>query len=369
MGKTLIFGGAFDPPHREHVNMCVNAMKELGCDRLVIVPTVDPPHKNKGFLSFEDRCLLVNTAFSGINFIIDDIENTRGKDNYTSQVLPILKEKYGDVVFLIGGDSFEHFDTWYHPEEIVKICPIAVCSREGYNDLTVTREKLSNKYGGKFIILNYKGKDISSSMIRAKLLMQENADELPDTVMSAIKENNFYEDYKWMVDKLKSYQTEELFNHSKFVVKRSVDFNSKHDLRQDFTKVFLAALLHDNAKQRPSLDGFDVPEDAVGTKVLHQFLGAEKARRDFGITDEEILSAIRHHTTAKKEMSTLEKLIYTGDSLSDDREYGEIPKLRDIAINNFDEGFKAVLKYTYDKLTGEGRPIYPLTLEAVKYYL
>ncbi|MCQ2409542.1 MAG: nicotinate (nicotinamide) nucleotide adenylyltransferase [Clostridia bacterium] len=367
--KTLVFGGAFDPPHKEHVNICINAMKELGCERLVIVPTMDPPHKNKGFLSFKDRCCLIEKAFDGINFLIDDIENVRGKDNYTCRVLPILKEKYGDIVFLIGGDSFEYFDTWYHPELITEIAPIAVCGREGFDDLNLTKNKMTEKFGGDFIIIDYKGKDISSSMIKAKLLMQENPKELQESVLDYIHENHLYEDYKWMVDKLMTYQSDDLFNHSKFVVKRSVDFNSKHNLKQNFTKVFLAALLHDNAKQRPSLDGFNVPEDAVGTKVLHQFLGAEKARRDFGIEDEEILSAIRHHTTAKENMTMLEKLIYTGDSLSDDREYGEIPKLREIAIKDFNEGFLAILKHTYDKLIAEGRPIYPLTLEAVKYYL
>ncbi|MDE7097345.1 MAG: hypothetical protein K2O47_07630, partial [Muribaculaceae bacterium] len=58
ISKALIFGGAFDPPHKEHVAMCKSAMKELGADKLVIVPTYMPPHKDAGFLSFEERCEL-----------------------------------------------------------------------------------------------------------------------------------------------------------------------------------------------------------------------------------------------------------------------------------------------------------------------
>lgn len=369
MGKTLIFGGAFDPPHIEHINICKAAMNALGADKLVIVPTYMPPHKNRGFLSFVQRSLLIEEAFRDFDFVIDNIEEIKQKDNYTAINLPILKEKYGDIVYLIGGDSLQNFLTWYKPEEIVKVCPIAVCGRDGYENISKKIKEIEDKIGGEFIQINYSGQDVSSSMIKAKLLLGENPEEVPEGVLSIIKDYHFYEDYLWMVRKLKSYQTDELFEHSKYVVKRSVEFNSKHNLKQDFTKVFLAALLHDNAKQRPSLDGLYVPEDCIGTKVLHQFLGAEKAKRDFGIEDEEILNAIKYHTTAKADMTTFEKLIYTGDSLSDDRDYDPIPKLREIAIKDFDLGFKAILQHTYDKLTAEGRNIYPLTLEAVKFYL
>ena len=97
MEKTLIFGGAFDPVHKEHVAMCKSAMQELGISKLVLVPTVTPPHKSAGFLSFQDRCDLLKVAFEGVDFVIDDIENAREKDNYSALTLPILKEKYGDI--------------------------------------------------------------------------------------------------------------------------------------------------------------------------------------------------------------------------------------------------------------------------------
>ena len=133
--------------------------------------------------------------------------------------------------------------------------------------------------------------------------------------------------------------------------------------------MFTAALLHDNAKQRPSVDGLDVPEDCIGTPVLHQFLGAEKARRDFGVTDENILSAIRYHTTAKPAMTVLEKLRYTADSTSYDREYEPIPALRAATDEDMERGFGEVLKYTYLKLLKKGGRVYPLTEDAVRYYL
>lgn len=369
MEKTLVFGGAFDPVHKEHVAMCKSAMRELKISKLVLVPTSVPPHKSAGFLSFPDRCELLKTAFEGVNFVIDDIENVRGKDNYSALTLPLLKEKYGDIVYLVGGDSLEYFDTWYHPEKIVEVCPIAVCAREGYDDVTKRTTYLREKFGGEFIVLDYVGKDVSSSEVRAKLLMGDSPDEIDPKVLDQIRQKRLFCEYEDMVKKLRSYQTDELFAHSKAVVLTAMRLNSRHNLKQDFTKTFLACFLHDNAKKRPSLDGFQVPIEAIGTPVLHQFLGAEKARRDFGITDPDVLDAIRYHTTAKADMTMLQRLVYTADSVSFDRLYDPIPKIRDIAMRDFDEGFKAVLKYTYDKVSASGKEMNPLTLDAVKCYL
>ncbi|MDE6060299.1 MAG: bis(5'-nucleosyl)-tetraphosphatase (symmetrical) YqeK [Clostridia bacterium] len=272
-------------------------------------------------------------------------------------------------MYLIGGDSVKHFDTWKKPEEVVKVCPIAVVARGGFDSIHDDIDRLTSKFGGEFILLSCVGEDISSSSLKTCLLLGEDVESLPRAVLDEIREKHLFEEYKPWLEKLKGYQTDELFEHSKAVVKRAIEFNSKHNLKQDFEKVFTAALLHDNAKQRPSLDGLDVPSDCVGTPVLHQFLGAEKARRDFGVDDSEVLEAIRCHTTAKAAMTTFEKLIYTADSLSDDRDYAPIPELRSIAIADFEKGFRATLEYTYEKLRAKGGAIYPLTVAAYEYYI
>lgn len=369
MQKTLVFGGAFDPPHIEHVNMCKHAMKELDINRLVIVPTYQPKHKNVGYLDFATRCELIKLAFDGVDIIIDDIEYRRGHDNYSANILPILKKKYGDIINLIGGDSFEWLDTWFCPQKVIDTCPIAVVARAGYDNREIIKANLSKKYGGEYIFINYTGRDISSSNVRAKLLLGLKPDEICDSVYDYIRSNNLFSEYSDIVTKLKSYQTEELFEHSLSVTLCAIDLNSKHHLSQDFDKVFIASLLHDNAKQRPSLDTFNVPKDSIGTPVLHQFLGACKAQRDFAIDDIDILNAIACHTTAKANMSIFEKLIYTADSVSYDRDYPPIPSIREIAFEDFEKGFIEVLKYTYNKLTSKGGSIYPSTLEAVNYYL
>lgn len=368
---TIVFGGAFDPPHKIHVQMLKAAASQLSAEAVVIVPTYQPPHKSEGFLSYDDRRALINEAFkdAGAPMIIDDIENERKKNNYSAFILPELKRKYGDIVYLIGGDSLERLDSWYLPEKIIGCCPIAVCEREGYENVDKSIRKLKAKYGGEFIKIDYTGGSVSSSVLKAKLLLGMETEELDASVRVYIERNGLFKEYSETIRKLRALESDELFSHSAQVVLKAVCLNSKHNLKQDYNKVFLAALLHDNAKERLSIDGLDVPLESIGTPVLHQFLGAEKARRDFGVTDEDILSAIRYHTTARAGMSMLEKLIYTADSVSDDRDYEPIPSLRQKAEENFKEGFKSVLTYTYLKLMTKGKPVYPLTLEAAKYYL
>lgn len=366
--KTLIFGGAFDPPHNEHVRILFSAAKELSANRIVVVPTYNPPHKSGSVLSFETRLKLIRAAF-GEDVIIDEIERERNGLNYSSDILPILKEKYGDIVYLIGGDSLAHLPTWHEPKKVTSVCPIAVVRRSGYDDIEEQIKNVQSKLCGEFILLNAVGQSVSSTEIKTKLLLQENADEIPDKVLSVIKTERLFNDYATVIDKLKTYESHELFVHSKEVVKEAVKLNSFHNLRCDYNKVFLAALLHDNAKERPSLDGLAVPENAIGTSVLHQFLGALKAERDFGVKDTYVLNAIKYHTTAKPDMTTFEKLIYTADSVSGDRDYYPIPDIRKIAETDFNAGFLAVLEYTYDKLIKKGITIYPLTLDACKFYL
>ena len=141
--RTIIFGGSFDPPHIEHIELCKDAIRTYNPDRLVIVPTCYPPYKSKGYLSFENRVELCKIAFGSLckEVVVDTIEKDMQGENYTSNYLPKLKEKYGDIMYIIGGDSLERFYTWHKPEEIVKICPLIVVPRNHYQDVNVLIDK------------------------------------------------------------------------------------------------------------------------------------------------------------------------------------------------------------------------------------
>ncbi len=363
--KTLIFGGAFDPPHREHLNILLEASKAVNFDRVVIVPTFNPPHKEDSVIDFDTRVALIDKLFkkSGINYAVDDIEKQRGDGNYAVEVVSALKEKYsGELYYLIGGDSLVNIETWHKPELLFPLVTLVVCGRDGYFGLDEKIEYLKNKYGAKIIKINYVGSGISSTLVRLRLNLGLSVDV---EGLELIKDK--FNKYDGILKQLKSYQSDDLYFHSRAVAYRAVEIARHHRLNIDLNKAFLAGLLHDNAKQRLSLDGFIVPSDAVGSPVLHQFLGSVKAKRDFKIEDSEILSAINYHTTGRANMTTLEKLVYCADMLSEDRPC--IENLLKVIMTDFEIGFRSCLASSYFYVLSKKRGMYPLTQQAFDYYI
>ena len=101
---TALLGGAFDPPHAAHIQMAERALA-LGCERVVFVPSANPPHK-RCTADFFDRVAMLEAAIAGrADMSVDTIEGGDGAVHYSYLMLPRLVDKYGDCVFVIGGDS------------------------------------------------------------------------------------------------------------------------------------------------------------------------------------------------------------------------------------------------------------------------
>lgn len=370
--QTIIFGGAFDPPHLEHKRICKEAIEEIGADRLVLVPTFLPPHKSKANIDFDTRVQMLNAMFEDFPYTyeISTFEKDSGLEcNYAVDMLENLTKKYVNSYYLIGGDSLLDFDKWRDPDKILNTLPILVAGRKG-SDLAYKADDLTEKFGGKIRLLETVGEDVSSTMAKTNLYLGDNS-EIDDKVLEIIKEKHMFDKYRNVVEEIELRQTPELFNHSKAVVRRAVDLNSKHKLGLDFDKVFLAALLHDNSKQLIERYNakYEIPKDAIGTPVLHQFLGAERAKYELGIDDEEVIYAIKYHTTAKADMTTFEKLIYCADMLSDDREYEGLDELVKLIYEDFEQGFLACLERSYRLVLAKNKGMYHLTEEAYQYYI
>ncbi len=140
----------------------------------------------------------------------------------------------------------------------------------------------------------------------------------------------------------------------------------------DREKARRAALLHDVTKQMVYSEQLKMCEkyDIVTTameraehKLLHAVTGAAVARCDFG-ADEDIVSAVRWHTTGRPRMAPLEKIIYLADFVDATRRFPERPALRALCYDNLDAALLLGLDISIRLLLGEGRPICPATLDA-----
>ena len=125
---------------------------------------------------------------------------------------------------------------------------------------------------------------------------------------------------EWIKDRLQC--DEERYLHSLGAEEKARELAVRFGA--DMEKAALAALIHDNAKCFPYIElvkmvednKFPIPQDIIDNhKILHAFAGAYLAQKELGINDEDILNAIMYHTTGRKEMSLLEKIVYLSDKL------------------------------------------------------
>lgn len=375
MAKTIVFGGSFDPVHVEHTNILKAAVRELCADKVIVVPTKNPPHKSASKTPFSDRAEMARIAFSKVsaNVIVDDIENRNDGVNYSSDNLPVLEKKYGKFVYVIGGDSLLALESWHEPEFIVRNFEIAVFDREGYQSAKDKAAELNEKWNGKIRILEYVGKEVDSHTIRDRLMLKADVSGLDENVGRYIKSRNLYSEFFLCVDKAATYLDAKRLVHSKNTALVALSLNRNFCPKIDEDKVLLAGLLHDVGKmydkaELPKNIKNAIPSDSIGTPVQHQFVSAEIVKNDFHISDEDVLNAIRFHTTGRENMSQFEKLIYVSDLISYERNFQGVESLRKAVYNDFEKGFITCLTYSRDYVVETGRAVYPLTDKAINFY-
>ncbi|MDE6181726.1 MAG: bis(5'-nucleosyl)-tetraphosphatase (symmetrical) YqeK, partial [Eubacteriales bacterium] len=188
--------------------------------------------------------------------------------------------------------------------------------------------------------------------------------------------NNYFEKYSEYVEKIKENLTEKKFNHSLEVAKEAKKLANCYGINEE--KAFLAGLLHDCAKCfgldkiKKICEENNYILDNVTEKqpdLAHSFLGYFVAKNDYGIEDEEILNAIKYHTTGKANMTLFEKIIYIADYIEPTRTYFDgLERARYLAYENIDEAMAYILKNTISFNEKKGRLIHDLSKEAYEYY-
>ncbi|MDR0531039.1 MAG: bis(5'-nucleosyl)-tetraphosphatase (symmetrical) YqeK [Oscillospiraceae bacterium] len=141
----------------------------------------------------------------------------------------------------------------------------------------------------------------------------------------------------------------------------------------DEHKALLAGMLHDCMKNAPLEEQIAVcaragmplrPANLASPQVCHAFAGAAYLSL-CGVTDEEVLGAVRWHTTGHAGMALLEEVVYVADLVSADRDYPDVGHVRQLAEKSLHAASRYILEYIFAKLKREGRPIEP---DALAWY-
>lgn len=139
----------------------------------------------------------------------------------------------------------------------------------------------------------------------------------------------------------------------------------------------LAALLHDNAKNLDTQLLFEICQKEYPTlslsleysSVLHAFAGASIAAKRYPMISEDVIHAICYHTTARPQMSQLEKIIYAADFAEPGREsFPGLEIIRERLFIDLNAGIRQILQQTVRYVKMKKKKIHPLTLDALQYY-
>lgn len=386
--KIAVFGGAFNPVHIGHTQLVKLFDDKLHFDKILIIPSKVSPHKSSdGLIDGEYRLNMCCIAFSAQkNAEVSDIEQRREGKSYTVDTLRELKEQYpNDELYLIcGSDMFLTLHEWREPTEIFELATICAAKRGNEQDAAILAQNHRLcEMGAKTELINLYIPDVSSTVIREKLLAKADcSDMLNDRVMQYIKRFGLYLDdesqaaaYNAMIEEydrlLQTRVNKKRYIHSKNVAKKAVELAEKFGC--DKRRAYLAGLLHDICKNETNennlklVQEFGIMVDDISLreqKLWHAIAGAAYIQYVLQLDDYDIINAVRYHTTGRAGASTLEKIIYLADFISDERDFDGVDKIRKSVDGGLDNAMYTATRFTIEDLAAAGRPIHPDSVAA-----
>ena len=170
---------------------------------------------------------------------------------------------------------------------------------------------------------------------------------------------------------LKEQLTEKRYIHSLNVADSAKELASIYGADEE--KAYTAGLVHDACKDMPAglqlsyllENKVELTDIEINTpKLYHSICGRVFAQKEFGIEDEDMLNAIRYHTTGRENMSLLEKIVFIADFISAERDYNGVDIMRQKAVLSLDEAIVEGLSFTIKDLIDAGRVVHSDTLGA-----
>jgi len=197
-------GGTFNPIHYGHLVTAEEARIQFNLDRVLFIPTGDPPHKEGQKITNAQQRYLMTVMATGSNpyFYVSRIEIDRPQPSYTIDTVKDLHELYKDsqIFFITGTDAVLNILTWKNPAEILNLCIFIAATRPGYelDRLNNIKKRLKDELGiadinEKIHIIKIPALAISSTDIRNRVRTGKPVKYLlPDGVANHIYKMNLY---------------------------------------------------------------------------------------------------------------------------------------------------------------------------------
>lgn len=173
-----------------------------------------------------------------------------------------------------------------------------------------------------------------------------------------------------LIEAVSTQMPDKRWKHTLGVMESSIKLAERYGA--DPVRAEEAAILHDVAKYWP-VDSMKeiIEQNGLSAELLrhdkqlwHAEVGAFVAERDYGITDPEVIAAIRFHTSGRVGMSLLEKIVCLADYIEPGRDFPGVENIRKLAKVSLEEGLVAGFDSTISLLLEKRRIIFPLTVLA-----
>ena len=390
-----IYGGTFNPPHLGHFQAARAAIAALKLDKLILIPAALPPHKElpEGTPSPERRLEMTAKMADAMampgTVEVSDLELRRPGKSYTADTLEQMHRQYpqAKLWLLMGTDMFLTLHLWREPERIMAlagICAFGRTEQDGEEVFAPQRAYLKEHFGAEIVTITLPGLvDISSTRLRAGLDQGLGRRYLVPAVYGCILMHGLY----GVHTDLKHLELPELRACSYYMMKQKrvphvmgVEEEAVKLARRwgaDGTLARRAGILHDCTKywtleENTALCakyGVELDElERTAVKLLHSKTGACIAKYVFG-EPEEVCQAIFWHTTAKEDMTLLEKIIYMADYIEPNRDFAGVERLRALSYKDLDKALLLGVETTIQEMEERGLPIHKRTLMARDWLL
>ena len=370
---VALFGGSFDPVTDAHKEIIANLSERF--DRVVVMPTAVSPFKTTASASGAHRAEMLKRATRNMkNVTVSRYELKKQGVSYTVDTLEHLKAKYdGAKIFtVIGSEELSRLGEWKSIDRLKSLTTFFVVERSGF-ELTADKFAQVVKSGFDVRLAAFSASDVSSSEVKIERAFGRKNLPVPKSVAKYIEKNGLYEDYRFITDRYEEFGLKkERTEHIRRVALAAVKLAKRCGVSA--SDAVTAALLHDIAKETDEKQlekmGCQVPPAAkdMPKKIRHAEYGAVIARHAFGVENEEIIEAVRQHTTGGKNMSKLSQVVFLADCIEEGRKFAQAYEVRLVARESFEKAIELSLRYEIERLKEDGAEIYPLTQEVCDSY-
>ncbi len=335
MRKIGLFGGSFDPIHKAHIEIAMQALNQLKLDEVQLIPTKNNPWKNEDCSSKEDRMNMISIALRNqerINVNTIELDNPTQEKNYTIDTIRRLLEKNKDIqyYYIMGMDQASLFHKWKDAYEISQKVQLVAFQRGGYQP----NEENLKKYH--FITLDNEPIYSSSSEVR-----NGHIEMLDEEVLRYITHQGLY------LETLVSLKMKEKrWKHTCSVANLARDIAKANHLDQK--QAYIAGMFHDIAKEMSYEESRMIMENHYPmhidkpVAIWHQWISRYVSEKEYLIDDPVVLQAIENHTTAALDISKIGKCVYVADKLDPLRGYDSSKQI-EICKTDIDAGFRDAL--------------------------